>query len=114
MIRRAPPPKKRAREFSASGAQRSRQRIIPRSLQAAYLELEALAGDHCAPVVLRGLSRVAVVAIHRILLIVLTGTDREVDAGGYLSDTIDTASRTSISLIESIDPLDTHPLTDGN
>ncbi len=95
-----PPRGKRAREFSASGARRSRQRIIPRSLQAAYLELDALARDHHEPVVLRGLARVAAVAINRILLIHSTGTDRQIDADGYLAATLDTARTTSHALLE--------------
>ena len=99
MISRPPPRRKTGPAISAARA-RSSHRIVPRSLQAAYLELEALARDRRAPVVLRGLSRVAAVAIHRILLIHSTGTDRQIDADGYLAATLDTARTTSHALLE--------------
>ena len=79
-----------------------------------YQFLDGLAGDPNNTQLRRSLARVAAVATHRLSMLEATDADCEVEAIDFLQDTLDTAARTSIALIDSIDPLDTHPLSDGN
>ena len=79
----------------------------------AYRILDARARDLHVPVVRRAHARASAVPLHRLLLMARTDADGEVDAGGYLRNTLDTAATTSAALLES-NPLDTQPLSNGN
>ena len=115
MIRRGPPPQgKGPRGLPHAGDRTPKNGIVPPELKLAYRELDALARDRRLPRVIRAVARAAGVVVHRLIMLIKTGAAREVEASGYLHNTIDTAARTSIALIESIDPLDTQPLSDGN
>ena len=69
-------------------------------IRLAYEDLRLLARDHRRPRILRALAVAACVLLHRVLLLLETGADREVDAAGYLRNAIDTATRTSRALLD--------------
>ena len=93
------PPKKVAPERDGTGARRTSRRIVARSLSVAYRDLQIIAADRRESAVLRALAQVATVPIHRILLIISTDTDRDVDAG-YLDAALDVAATTSRALLD--------------
>ena len=74
--------------------------MVRRSLSIAYRDLDTLACDRRVPPVIRGLARMASVPIHRILLLIATGTASKVEAAGYLDNTIDVAAGTARAINE--------------
>ena len=94
------PPEESAPELGGRGTGRRTDFIVRRSLRAAYRDLQAIAQDRHEPVVLRALARLAAIPIHRILLLIATGTASKVEAAGYLDNTIDVAAGTARAINE--------------
>jgi len=70
-------------------------------LRVAYRDLQDIARDPREPAVRRSQARAAGVLVHRLILLITTGADTEVEAELYLGDTLDTAARTSRALLDN-------------
>ncbi len=112
MIRRGPPRDKGPRELPHAGDRPPNNGIVSRTAASAYRILNDHAGDPDASLLERSLARAAAVLLHRLMLVIATGADRDVDAAVYLRNTPDTATRTTGALLESL--LDPQFLSDGN